>query len=118
VHAPPQDDAERDGSWELERLVDAHTFSPEELAGLARAAGFEDVRVSGEELVASGYGWLLRALESRVEPDSVPSGWHKFAFRSYLALQRLDSALLEPRLPASLFYNLLVSGRKPTPTRQ
>jgi ubiquinone/menaquinone biosynthesis C-methylase UbiE len=113
VHAPPQDDAERDGSWELERLVDAHTFSPDELAGLARAAGFEDVRVSGEELVANGYGWLLRSLESRVEPDSVPIRWHKFAFRSYLALQRLDSALLEPRLPASLFYNLLLSGRKP-----
>jgi ubiquinone/menaquinone biosynthesis C-methylase UbiE len=113
VHAPPQDDAERDGSWELERLVDAHTFSPDELAGFARAAGFESVRVSGEELIANGYGWLLRSLEARVEPETVPLRWHKFAFRSYLALQRLDSALLEPHLPASLFYNLLVSGRKP-----
>ncbi len=44
----------------------------------------------------------------------MPLRWHKFAFRSYLALQRLDSALLEPRLPASLFYNLLLSGRKPS----
>jgi ubiquinone/menaquinone biosynthesis C-methylase UbiE len=110
----PQDDAaSRNGSWELERLVDVHTFTPEELAGLAGAAGFESVRVAGEELVANGYGWLLRSLEARVEPESVPLGWHKFAFRSYLALQRLDSALFEPRLPASLFYNLLVSARKP-----
>jgi ubiquinone/menaquinone biosynthesis C-methylase UbiE len=108
-----EDAAGRDGGWELERLVDAHTFTPEELAGLARAAGFEEVRVSGEELVANGYGWLLRSLEARVEPESVPLAWHKFAFRSYLALQRVDSALLEPRLPAGLFYNLLLSGRKP-----
>jgi SAM-dependent methyltransferase len=111
---PPDDAGSRDGSWELERLVDAHTFSPDELAGLARAAGFESVCVSGEELIANGYGWLLRSLEARVEPESVPLRWHRFAFRSYLALQRLDSALLEPRLPASLFYNLLISGRKPS----
>ena len=26
-------------------------------------------------------------------------GWRRFAFRSYLALQRVDAALLEPRLP-------------------
>jgi hypothetical protein len=39
--------------------------------------------------------------------------WRSFAFRSYLALQRVDSALLEPRLPASLFYNLVLSARKP-----
>ena len=113
VERPSEDPVVRDGSWELEQLVDAHTFTPDELADLARNAGFEGVRVSGEELVANGYGWLLRSLEARVEPGSVPLGWHKFAFRSYLALQRLDSALLEPRLPASLFYNLLLSGRKP-----
>jgi ubiquinone/menaquinone biosynthesis C-methylase UbiE len=102
----------RDGSWELERLVDAHTFTPEELGQLARAAGFEDVRVAGEELVANAYGWLLRSLEAQVDPATVPVRWHRFAFASYLALQRLDSALLEPRLPAGLFYNLLVSGRR------
>ena len=46
-------------------------------------------------------------------PESVPRAWHNFAFRSYLALQSLDGRLLEPRLPANLFYNLMVSGRKP-----
>jgi hypothetical protein len=40
-------------------------------------------------------------------------GWRKFAFRSYLALQRLDNQVLEPRLPPQLFYNLLVSARRP-----
>jgi SAM-dependent methyltransferase len=101
------------GEERLEALVDIHTFSPTDLRRLADAAGFTDVRVSGEELVANAYGWILRTLESRVEPTSVPLGWHKFAYRSYLALQRVDGRLLEPRLPASAFYNLLLSARKP-----
>ena len=40
----------------------------------------------------------------------MPLRWHRFAFRSYLALQWVDGKLLEPRLPASLFYNLLRLG--------
>jgi SAM-dependent methyltransferase len=101
------------GDERLEAVVDVHTFTPGELSGLVRDAGLADVRVTGEELVANAYGWVLRTLESQVEPDTVPLGWHKFAFRSYLALQRVDGRLLEPRLPASLFYNLLLSARKP-----
>ena len=38
-----------------------------------------------------------------------------FAFRSYIALQKVDTRVLEPYLPAELFYNLLVSARKPLP---
>ena len=98
---------------ELEGLVDVHTFTAQDLHDLAVAAGFARVRVSGEELLANMYGWFLRRLESDVTPESVPHAWHKFAFRSYLALQSLDGRLLEPRLPANLFYNLMVSGRRP-----
>jgi ubiquinone/menaquinone biosynthesis C-methylase UbiE len=97
----------------LEAVVDVHTFTTEELRLLALGAGLTDVRVTGEELLANAYGWILRTLESRVELESVPLGWHRFAYRSYLALQRLDGRLLEPYLPPSLFYNLLVSARKP-----
>ena len=43
----------------------------------------------------------------------MPWAWRFFAFRSYLALQRVDTALLEPRLPPELFYNLVLSARKP-----
>jgi ubiquinone/menaquinone biosynthesis C-methylase UbiE len=98
---------------ELEGLVDVHTFTPADLHSLAVAAGFTGVRVTGEELLANMYGWFLRRLESDVTPESVPHAWHKFAFRSYLALQSLDGRLLEPHLPPSLFYNLMVSGRRP-----
>jgi SAM-dependent methyltransferase len=97
----------------LERLVDVHAFTPGDLARRARAAGFEDVRVRGEELVAGLFGWTNRTLESTARPDDVPWAWRVYAYRGYLALQALDRSLLEPRLPAGLFYNLLVSGRAP-----
>ena len=102
-----------DHGHELESEVDVHAFRPAELRRWISEAGFTDVRVSGEELVANAYGWLLRSLESTAEPAEVPRRWRSFAFRSYIALQRLDTALLEPRLPAELFYNLVLSARKP-----
>jgi ubiquinone/menaquinone biosynthesis C-methylase UbiE len=102
-----------DDDHQLEQFVDVHTFDPSMLRELTANAGFVDVRVSGEELLANAYGWWLRALEAGSDPFRVPRAWHQFAFRSYLALQWLDGKLLEPRLPASLFYNLLLSARKP-----
>jgi ubiquinone/menaquinone biosynthesis C-methylase UbiE len=99
---------------ELEAEVDVHAFAPRDLRRLATAGGFERVHVRGEELLANAHGWLVRTLESTADPESVPLGWRLFAFRSYMALQRLDSALLEPRLPPELFYNLVLSARVPT----
>lgn len=96
----------------LESEVDVHAFSPSELRRFAERAGFDAVRVKGEELLASMHGWTMRTLESTAIPAEVPWRWRHFAFRSYLALQRIDTALLEPRLPPELFYNLLVSGRR------
>jgi len=97
----------------LERLVDVHAFTPAELARHARAAGFRSVRVHGEELAASLFGWANRSLEATADPAEVPWAWRQYAYRGYLALQALDRALLEPRLPAALFYNLLLSARTP-----
>ena len=99
---------------ELEWEVDVHAFVPRSLRSLLRDAGFYRVRVRGEELLANAHGWLVRTLEGSAEPDDVPPRWRNFAFRSYLALQRLDEALLEPHLPAELFYNLVLSARKPS----
>jgi ubiquinone/menaquinone biosynthesis C-methylase UbiE len=98
---------------ELESEVDVHAFEPVQLRDFARDAGFEGVRLRGEELVSNAYGWWLRSLEATAEPDEIPFAWRMFAYRSYIALQRLDAGLLEPRLPAELFYNLVVSARKP-----
>ena len=97
----------------LEWEVDVHAFAPADLRAALAAAGFVDARVKGEELLANAHGWLVRTLEASAEPDEVPLAWRRFAFRSYMALQRLDAALLEPRLPPELFYNLVLSGRAP-----
>jgi SAM-dependent methyltransferase len=106
-------EAECSGGHALEGEVDVHAFAPADLRRLLREAGFEQRRVGGEELLASAWGWALRTVESSAEPDSVPVRWRSFAFRSYVALQKVDTGLLEPHLPAELFYNLLVSARKP-----
>jgi SAM-dependent methyltransferase len=100
---------------ELERCVDIHAFSPGELAGHARRAGFVDVRVRGEELVANWFGWFNRALEATAIPDDVPMLWRQYAFRGYLILQRVDQHVLEPVLPPAIFYNLLLTARQPGP---
>lgn len=106
-------EAEQSGGHALEGEVDVHAFAPADLRRLLRDAGFEDRRVGGEELLSNAWGWGLRTVESSAEPDSVPFRWRRFAFRSYIALQKVDTRLLEPNLPAELFYNLLVSGRRP-----
>jgi ubiquinone/menaquinone biosynthesis C-methylase UbiE len=104
-------DAEANGH-SLEGEVDVHAFSPGDLQNFCAGAGLTDVRVRGEELLASIHGWTVRTLEATAEPDEVPWAWRRFAFRSYLALQRLDNQVLEPHLPPQLFYNLLVAARK------
>ena len=71
------------------------------------------MRIRGEELLANLYGWWLRTVESTAEPDEIPRRWRLFAFRSYLGLQKVDNALLEPNLPPELFYNLVFSARRP-----
>jgi ubiquinone/menaquinone biosynthesis C-methylase UbiE len=106
-------EADQSHGHSLESEVDVHAFAPADLRRLLRESGFEQRRVGGEELLSNAWGWGLRTVESSAEPDSVPLRWRRFAFRSYIALQKVDTKLLEPHLPAELFYNLLVSGRKP-----
>ena len=121
-HAYP--DAEPNGQ-SLEGEVDVHAFSPGDLQRFCATAGLSEVRVRGEELLASIHGWTVRTLEATAEPDDVPVLWRRFAFRSYLALQRAGqpgaraapacAALLQPAgggaqarglaAPAGLFFD-------------
>lgn len=109
--APPADGGAPEAS--LEGLVDVHAFAPSELSSFAGDAGFQDVRVIGEELLANWFGWTNRTLEATAHPDDVPWSWRIYAYRGYLMLQKIDRGLLEPRLPAAIFYNLLVTATKP-----
>jgi ubiquinone/menaquinone biosynthesis C-methylase UbiE len=108
THAPsPGSDAD------LERFVDVHAFAPGELRRAALRAGLESVRVTGEELLANWFGWTNRTLEATAEPDQVPWAWRQYAYRGYMLLQALDRTVLEARLPAGVFYNLMISALKP-----
>lgn len=98
----------------LEGVVDVHAFAPTELSRAAIACGLRDVRVTGEELLANWFGWANRTLEATAQPDDVPWAWRQYAYRGYLLLQQLDRRLLESRLPASIFYNLMISAHKET----
>jgi SAM-dependent methyltransferase len=111
--APAIDGSADEVDHELERFVDIHAFVPGDLATRARRAGFTSINVRGEELVANWFGWFNRALEASADPDDVPMLWRQYAFRGYLLLQRLDELVLEPLLPPAIFYNLLLTARKP-----
>ncbi|MEI2701624.1 MAG: class I SAM-dependent methyltransferase [Baekduia sp.] len=116
VGAKPAAEGHQDGGAEnhaMEAFVDVHAFTPGELSDPAKAAGLTGVRVTGEELLANWFGWTNRALEATADGDTVPMWWKKYAFHGYLRLQEVDRALLEGRLPAGIFYNLMIAARKP-----
>jgi len=117
LRAAPSRNGDQNGSangadHDLERVVDIHAFAPEDLARHARTAGFADIHVRGEELLANWFGWFNRALEATADPDEVPMLWRQYAFRGYLVLQRVDERLLEGRLPPAIFYNLLLAAQR------
>jgi SAM-dependent methyltransferase len=97
----------------LESVVDVHAFDPIELQRLMQGAGLIATKVRGEELLANWFGWFNRTLEASARHDDIPWLWFQYAFRGYLGLQRIDRALLEPRLPPQVFYNLMIAARKP-----
>jgi ubiquinone/menaquinone biosynthesis C-methylase UbiE len=110
--APQSDGGGEDHA--LEAVVDVHAFVPADLQRQAEAAGFEAVKVQGEELLANWFGWFNRTLEASADPAGIPHAWIMYAYRGYLALQAVDRKLLEPRLAPHLFYNLMLAARKPS----
>jgi ubiquinone/menaquinone biosynthesis C-methylase UbiE len=116
IRARPAEHGHDDGGAEnhaLESQVDVHAFVPAELRGPIAGAGFERVDVQGEELAANWFGWFNRGMESSARDEDVPYAWRMYAFKGYLFFQKLDRRLLEGRLPAGIFYNLMVTARKP-----
>ncbi|HWF51012.1 MAG TPA: class I SAM-dependent methyltransferase [Solirubrobacteraceae bacterium] len=111
--APAETDSKAAQDHALEDRVDIHAFAPGDLSELARRAGFEARHVRGEELLANWFGWLNRGLESTAQFSEIPRMWINYAYHGYLLLQRVDERLLEPYLPPAIFYNLLLTARKP-----
>jgi hypothetical protein len=118
IRAAPAATAEEQGDphaadHALESKVDIHAFAPTELVAFAERAGFAAVRVTGEELLANWFGWTNRVLEATAAPEDIPWAWRQYAYRGYLALQRLDTRVFEPRLPPEIFYNLMLTASRP-----
>ncbi|RPA62273.1 class I SAM-dependent methyltransferase [Gordonia oryzae] len=98
----------------LEAVVDIHTFDPDELAGIARSAGASSVQTATEEFAAAMLGWPVRTFEAAVPPGKLGWGWAGFAFGSWKRLTWLDENVLRKVVPPKFFYNVVVSGYKPS----
>ncbi|MBW3658021.1 MAG: class I SAM-dependent methyltransferase [Actinobacteria bacterium] len=106
-------DSEEAALAALEHEVDLHTFRPQDVERMAEIAGFTDVRVVTEELTANWAGWAARTIEGSAAPGVLGYRWAMGAFRTYLALTKLDENVLQHVVPRGLFYNLILFGRKP-----
>ncbi len=98
---------------ELESAVDLHTFDPASLAATARRGGFTGARVDTEELLSSVFGWAVRTVEAEARPGLLGPRWAWMAYRGYLRLYEVDRRVLASRLPARLFYNVLLYAERP-----
>ena len=72
-----------------------HAFTPAALERHAAGAGFTGVRVRGEELLANWFGWFNRTVEASARHEDIPHAWFQYAYHGYLALQKVDRAVLK-----------------------
>lgn len=98
----------------LEAVVDLHTFAPDELERMARAAGATDIATVSEEFTAAMLGWPVRTLEAAVPPGRLGWGWAMFAFRSWTSLSWVDANVWRRVVPKGWFYNVMITGVKPS----
>ncbi|UVS81295.1 class I SAM-dependent methyltransferase [Actinokineospora sp. UTMC 2448] len=97
----------------LEAVVDLHTFDPSSLEDVCRSAGLVEVRAVTEEFTAALFGWPVRTFEAAVPREKLGFGWAMFAYKTWQRLTWLDEKVMRRVLPRELFYNVLVTGRKP-----
>ncbi|WP_031464769.1 class I SAM-dependent methyltransferase [Sciscionella sediminilitoris] len=99
----------------LEAVVDIHTFDPSGLERIALAAGAVDVEAKTEEFSAAFLGWPVRTFEAAVPESKLGVRWKFFAYKAWQRLSWLDENVLRRVVPRELFYNALLTGRKPQP---
>ena len=98
----------------LEGVVDIHAFAPARAARLARGGRPAATCASAARSCSpTGSAGPTARSRRRADPEDVPWAWRLYAYRGYLLLQELDRRLLESRLPAAIFYNLMLAARKP-----
>ena len=98
----------------LEAIVDLHTFEPEDLERMATSAGAAKVVTAGEEFTAAMLGWPVRTFEAAVPPGRLGWNWAMFAFHGWTTLSWVDANIFRRMVPKGWFYNVLVTGVKPS----
>jgi SAM-dependent methyltransferase len=98
----------------LEWIVDLHTFDPADLETMASRAGAVQVSTATDEFTAAMLGWPVRTFESTVPPGKLGWGWAKFAFGSWTTLSWVDENVWRHVVPKGWFYNVMVTGVKPS----
>ena len=98
----------------LEAIVDLHTFDPADLERMAVNTGAVEVSTTTTEFTAAMLGWPLRTFEAAVPPGRLGWGWAKFAFTSWTTLSWVDDNLWRRVVPKGWFYNVMVTGVKPS----
>ncbi len=98
----------------LEAVVDLHTFEPNDLERMATAAGAVEVETASEEFTAAMLGWPVRTFEAALPPGKLGWGWAKFAFGSWTTLSWVDANLWRHVVPKGWFYNVMLTGVKPS----
>ena len=98
----------------LEAIVDLHTFDPADLERMVTNAGAVEVSTATTEFTAAMLGWPLRTVEATVPPGRLGWGWAKFAFSSWITLSWVDDNLWRRVVPKGWFYNVMVTGVKPS----
>jgi ubiquinone/menaquinone biosynthesis C-methylase UbiE len=98
----------------LEAIVDLHTFDPGDLERMAVNAGAVEVTSTTTEFTAAMLGWPLRTFEAAVPPGRLGWGYAKFAFNSWITLRWVDDNVWRRVVPKGWFYNVMVTGVKPS----
>jgi ubiquinone/menaquinone biosynthesis C-methylase UbiE len=98
----------------LEAVVDIHTFDPGELERMGLGAGAVAVKAVTDEFAAALTGWPIRTFEAAVPQEKLTARWRMFAYHLWLRLSALDKKVLSKVLPRELFYNVMVTGIKPS----
>jgi ubiquinone/menaquinone biosynthesis C-methylase UbiE len=98
----------------LEALVDLHTFTSHDLERMAGNAGAVEVRTASEEFTAAMLGWPVRTFEAAVPPGRLGWGWARFAFTGWKTLSWVDANLWRRVVPKGWFYNVMLTGVKPS----
>ena len=85
---------------------------PSEDAWLHPSDAYARERDDAAALVANIWG--VRTVEGAARPGTFGMRWAMTAFHGYRLFTALDETLFQRVVPPSLFYNLIVTGRKPT----